>query len=242
MAKKEKLVYITGDVHHTSYPCWEHREGYNKVFDYVREWCKILEENELKGTLFVTGKCLEENPSFWKKMAKRHDIGGHTYSAMDWYPFGMKFAFKKLFGSAIGPNILQAKEIRKTILAGAKAGLKITKWRTHAYAKINIHYLRNYGIKSCWDKIWFGGPEIMNIHGVEFIPQTFPEDHSNIWHKDLDDKRRGLMHPREFLDLVKQQFKIRDRLQVFQLHPTCMKCIDDFQMFDEIISEVKKIV
>lgn len=242
--KKSNKIYITGDVHHTTFPSWEHRRGFNKVFKYVKDWCNILEENGMSGTLFVTGKCFEERPAFWKKISETHVLGGHTYSAMDqMIPF-MKTYNKTFFGSELGPKYVQEQEIESTELAAMKAGVILEDWRTHAYAKIDYGLLVRHGFKRNWDIITdkdITGPYQQD--GLVFMPQTFPEDHSNIRHLALGDRRKKkLMHPSEFVNLVREKFKLKSRLQILQLHPTCQRCIDDFEMFKEIVREARKVI
>ncbi len=48
--------------------------------EYVEEILEILSIHGIRGTFFVTGRWMKENPGLMQKVAAKHEVGSHSYS------------------------------------------------------------------------------------------------------------------------------------------------------------------
>lgn len=219
-----KQVFITGDVHHQNCRTYDYRHGYCDEMAYVKKYCEILSSYKLKATLFYTGKFLEKH-CFASNFI---EIGGHTYSAWDWYPKGLGTIFKKLFGCYYGPKWLQKRDIDKFFKIK-----KVISWRTHSYSsnKITRQLLVEKGVKYISDDIICDQPH--HHRDIWEIPITVPPD-------DIFFKGRHNMKPNEKRQLIDRWFaRFKDTIKdkdfiVLQLHPAIMKSLDNFKLFDKV--------
>jgi len=224
---------ITGDVHHAL----GHHYLEKKEHIFSKEYSEVISKNNSKATLFVTGKCIKNNPQHWKKIAdkKNIELGGHTYYAFQ--PSSIFYAYKDLFsrfGWTYGPMMYQLIDISKTVKAFKKANIKLTSWRSHAYRgdKTTGKLLPDFGIKTISELRSVPSRKLNNL------PITcYPDDH--IFLSTLNDTEYD---PDAEMKKVKQSIykKINNKEHmVIQLHPSSMKVYDEFESLNEIITKLK---
>lgn len=148
-----KIACITGDVHHDlGNGPWDRNEAANAL-----EYARVIEENDARGTVFVTGKCVHRSPDIIRAIAEMDcmEVGGHTYQAFKIAPTvlprwsfpvqyngktwnidirqGHHYLMWAIWGSFYGPEIYQRWNIKRTIDALKTVGITPTSWRTHGY-------------------------------------------------------------------------------------------------------------
>ena len=94
---KTGIVCITGDVHHMSLKTSDQKFLPGTEVDAMAEYVDILDQYNLKGTFFITGRTIKEESGKLKQLIKHNNIefGGHNY-----------FAFRPIFIYSIGPVML----------------------------------------------------------------------------------------------------------------------------------------
>lgn len=227
-------VCITGDVHHDIGFALEESEV-SATADYI----KILNIYNSKATLFVTGKCIDNDREFWSDVSKNVELGGHTYSA--WSPkiFHKKLVhgfYGKVFGTEYGPYLYQYYDIRRAVKSFRKINIKPVCWRTHAYAsnENTRKILPKFGFKIISDEI-VEGKKIMidkenlitvsiNTHNDDDIFKFFTEE------REERMKEEGERVINSIFNLITQKEDI-----VAQLHPMCMQVLDNFKTFEIIL-------
>jgi len=233
------VICITGDVHQSSADYDEHRRGFAEEWKQASRYRKILAKHGLKNTFYVTGKCLDEEPEFWKEVAKDKnvEIGGHTYHGFDNYPLGKGFLLKILAGCSYGFKGMQEKDIKKNMNAAKAVGVNLVSWRTHEYQsnKTTKDILVRYGFTSICDRFKDVSNPSVNVYKGKLVdlPLTVPDDHNTMKHSKMGDDRKGMMSPDEWLEMFKKSAK-ENAFTIVQLHPNCMHAIDDFEMFGKL--------
>ena len=217
---------ITGDVHQRDYDSKEHRAF--DIYEVVSEYLSIVEKDGLKCLLFVTGVCIEENPDFWTNVVKKgHRLGFHTYDSFQKFKFGQGFKNKLLFGCNYGSYNAQELDIVKCKYIANKHGFVIKDWRTHEYAsnEITKELLAKHNFSAIYDRFDLSNTPIpFEVDGIKDVPITFPDDHCNVVHVVLNDKRSGLMSPEDYVSEVRKLYK-HGRCNIIQCHPMCQKSI-----------------
>jgi len=237
-----RTLNITGDVHQLGYVSKEHdalgycRRDYLRVID---DYCGILEKYDLKCLLYVTGTALVEERGFWKGIQKRgHTLGLHTWDAFQTFHKGKGWLNNKLYGCNYGSVRAQFRDVQKCSVV--KKAFKITDWRTHEYAS-NLETRKLLGL---WGYEKVSDRFDLPTDFFPFLPRNgfvgwvdpfvvAPEDHSCIKHDLLGDERKGLWTANEYFRFFKQLVKEK-KSGVLQLHPMCMRFIDDFSLFEKI--------
>lgn len=227
------LAAITGDVHHylSNHPLEK------KEHIFSKEYLDIVSNLDVKATLFVTGKSIEQHRDHWYALFKDNpiELGGHTYYALQ--PPSIFYAYKDLlgrFGHTYGPVLYQLLDISKTVKAFEKADISINSWRTHGYRgdKVTGKLLPHFGIKYISELKKVPSKKLINL------PITcYPDDH--IFLATVDKNR---FDPDEEMKTVKKSiFKAIEEKKdmVLQLHPGSMKTYDDFQTFRKILKKLK---
>ena len=205
----------------------------------VREYIKIVQTFKSKATIFVTGKCIDENRQFLETIPPEIELGGHTYSA--WSPkiFSKKlvhWGYDKLFGTEYGPYSYQYYDIWRTVKSFEKINIAPICWRTHAYAsnENTKKILAKFGFKIISDAITEG--EKMAISGGNLLSvpiNTRTDDNiSNFFVEGQERKMReeGEKVKNSIFNLIEQKRNI-----VAQLHPVCMKVLDNFETFETLL-------
>jgi len=226
-------VAITGDVHHYlgNHPL-EKKEPL-----FAKKYLDILYKHDAKATLFVTGKCIEENPLHWKKLEEDYpvELGGHTYYAFQ--PQSLFYGYKDLFGRfgfTYGPVFYQLLDISKTVNAFENADMPVQSWRSHAYRgdKITGKLLPEFDIKYISELKIVPSQKLINLPIT-----TYPDDHvflATLTGKKYDPEK-------EMKKVNKSIFKSMETGKDFvvQLHPSSMKLYDDFSSLRQIVRKLK---
>jgi len=247
------LVCVTGDVHH-DLGIFEdtiqmlkvghmRSELRNSEYLCASEYSEIAEDYATKITLFVTGKCLEKHESFWESLScKQHvELGGHIYAVM---PIHFHMLFKKFFNSHYGPYFYQEMDIKKSLQAFNRIGVRPKSWRTHGYWGNETTYkiLGKYGFKVVSDFVNIGDLQVNKVNGtgdLKHIPiNTLPDD--KIWDFYLKKnpqkiKKVGEKIRESISDGVKKK-----RDLVIQLHPICQKLLDNYETFKVILKQLSE--
>jgi peptidoglycan/xylan/chitin deacetylase (PgdA/CDA1 family) len=247
------LVCITGDIHHNlgifeegvRTLKVEHMRSELRNSEYLcaREYSEIAEDYATKVTLFVTGKCIEKHESFWESLScKKHvELGGHMYAVM---PIHFHMLFKKLFNSYYGPYFYQEMDIKKTLQAFDRIGVRPRSWRTHGYWGNETTYkiLGKYGFKAVSDLINIGDLQVKKVNGIgdlKHIPINIPPN-GQIFKYYLQKnpqkiKKMGKKIRESILEGIKKK-----RDLVIQLHPICQKLLDNYETFKVILKNLSE--
>ncbi|MBA2840127.1 peptidoglycan/xylan/chitin deacetylase (PgdA/CDA1 family) [Methanococcus maripaludis] len=227
-----KNIYITTDIHNYLPNSYEHQSGFFKETEYLKEYLKIANKYDLKITVFVSGKEVENNIKYYKKLTYDKDIelGGHTYDCFTKYYKGEGYLYKKIYGCAYGPKSLQKQDIEKTTSVLTKLGIHPISWRTHAYSsnRTTRRILKDNGYKIISDL----NNKIDNaIKIMECPPNTLP-DHENIIHKGIKNTFAKFTIE-QWLKKIQLQIKNNEK-SIILAHATCQKYIDDFETLKEL--------
>ncbi len=226
-------IAITGDVHHY---LGNHPKEKNEHF-FTEEYVEIISQEEIKATLFVTGKSIEQHQKHWHSLSKDYPVefGGHTYYAFQ--PSSIFYAYKDLlgrFGHTYGPVLYQLMDISKTVKAFEKADIPINSWRTHGYRgdKVTGKLLPDFGIKYVSELKMVPSEELINL------PITcYPDDHvflSSLIQKKYDPEREMKKVKESIFEAIEQRKDV-----ILQLHPSSMRVYDDFSSLKQIIKKLK---
>jgi hypothetical protein len=232
------VIYITGDCHHylRDHPIQK------KEPIFAEEWVRILCEFGLVGTLFVTGKCIIENKQIWEKIAKSEfvELGGHTYYALrDLIGKGIKFLWEKLDMELNWLSSLYWKnDVRLLLNAFQTIGVKPVSWRTHAYLEQKSLYkiLRNKGFRVVSNKVLPGhklAPYYEN--GLLHVPINVTTD-DIVWMFFIQKMDVKVLRKILYKNIHKA-VEARENICI-QLHPVCMKLLDNFITFRKLIKEI----
>lgn len=145
MSSRNKIAVLTGDVHHsglTGYP----------EFNYCRQYIEVVRQCDAKCTIFLTGKCLEENHHKISELIGLDyvELGCHTYTG-HFLLLGRRYSVMTLqnYATLIGlprnvRNLLlksyYAYDIKRTKNVFSENGFMPISWRTHAYLGNSILY------------------------------------------------------------------------------------------------------
>jgi len=70
------MIYATGDVHYNIKGHWEQDKAGSEL-DAAKKYLEILKKYNLSSTLFINGKCLDENPSKIRELLNYNvELGG----------------------------------------------------------------------------------------------------------------------------------------------------------------------
>jgi len=254
------MICLTGDVHHMSLRCNDQRfltEPGDTEVKVTQRYLALLEEYEVKSTLYICGKCFTEE---WEELAPvvkspLVEVGGHGFRArqprkfFDWYG--------RHTGNWNGPKAYQAWDIRKNVqVCEQKVGYRPVSWRAHSYKVDPNTYplLAHYGFKVVSDEIsadsiW---PERIQ-NGLISHPMNVIPDHDHLYHAHRDEEfveaanRRGYGADafgaasytiQEWGKLVLQQAQAienKDGLVTILAHPICMYLADGFKTLQMLL-------
>ena len=250
-AKMNKIACITGDVHHYIGDPNSEEKAWGRIeYRCAKEYSEVLESLGARGTLFVTGKCVDEHPDVFKEISKIEgiELGGHTYHALRFSPFlsslevrGVNFGalhhyiFYLLCGSFYGPRFYQKSDILKTIEAFKKIGVRIRSWRTHCYSGNSITF-------SILDELGFVA--VSDRKGEEF---NVSKEIGNLYQITVTGPTDGVVKPqsdnleyrRKFWKFLARQIK-KEKSMVLQLHPKRQKMLDEFNNLRKVITTLQK--
>lgn len=238
------MIIITGDVHTKIQGSWEQGEKGSELI-CAEQYLAILKKYKLSSTLFINGKCLDQNPDQVKKLLNFNvELGGHTYENFGNMGLVRSYINRKLFGCVYGSSFYQKKDIKKTKLAFSRLGLSMTSWRTHAFSSNNntFNLLRKAGVKYISDL--FGEPPFEQS-GIIHVPITMPPDNNALEYGPNTPKNRdpfigntkGRIKPEEWFELIKKRVisnEKQKKISVFLMHPVTMANINNFQLFEKV--------
>lgn len=228
------IVAVTGDVHHYlgNHPLEK------KEYTFAKEYLSILSDFSASGTLFITGKEINNHKKYWKNLIEKYnlEIGGHTYFGLQ--PPTLFYIYKHLFQQfnlTYGPTLYQLMDISLTVNSFKNAKIPIKSWRTHGYRgdKITEKLLPEFGIRYVTELKKIKSQTLLN-----FPIFNYPDDH--IFLSILLDKKYD---PDEEIKKVKKSIMKgikKGRDMVLQLHPGSMKVYDDFKFFKNIIEKLEE--
>lgn len=238
------MIFITGDVHAYRKNDWEQKKASNVAASL--EYLKILKKSNLSCTLFINGKCIENEKEDVKKLLEYDaEFGGHTYNNFGNLGVVRSYIFRKIFGCIYGPNFYQRRDIKKTKKAFEKFGLKMTSWRTHAFGSNNrtFEVLSENKVKFVSDLLGNKKPFLEN--GIIHLPVNIPVDQNTIAYGMLSPENRnafasctkGRINPEEWFDILKKRVIENEKKNIpsiILIHPATMKELDNFKLFEKI--------
>jgi peptidoglycan/xylan/chitin deacetylase (PgdA/CDA1 family) len=239
------MIYLTGDVHSEIKGHWEQNIGGAEI-DAALRYLEILKKDDLKCTLFLNGKLLDEEKEKIKRMFEYEvELGGHTFDSFGSFGIIKSYTYRKLFGCVYGPPFYQERDIKKTKKAFEKSGMKMLSWRTHAFGSNDNTFsiLKDNGVTHVSDLL--GEQKPFKKKGIIHLPINIPVDVNTISYGELKPENRnpfasctkGRITPNEWLDIVKKRVTQNEKNKtdsVILIHPITMKVLDDFKLFQEI--------
>lgn len=232
---KLPIACITGDVHHYLGGSMIKKQEQ----DFALKYLKSAKEYDVKTTLFVTGKSLEQYPKFWKDISKNYsvELGAHTYSAFR--PRMLHTLFKLFLNSYYGPYFYQSLDIRKTLTAFKKIGLRPKSWRTHSYRGDNITYeiLEKLGFRFVSDVITLGQSMVLKTGRLLHVTISAPPDDKII--KFYFEGKPEVMNleGRRIKSFIFNLIAEKKNMTL-QLHPLAMEILDEFKTFNDILKKL----
>ena len=222
------IVCITGDVHHNI-----HKDVEVDEVETAKEYVNIIKNHNAKATLFITGRCIDENRAFWQDISKREyiELGAHTYYAFTF----LNKVFDKVLKSPYGPYLYQYFDCWKTVNAFKKIGVKPICWRTHSYAgnKNTKKILPKFGFRVISDRVTPGVFDIQYPIKLVDVPVNVLNDDKIM--TEFRSKRSMNNERKKILKSIETTGNIYN-ITVTQLHPICMKVLDNFSTFKQILS------
>jgi len=210
-------------------------------YSFAGEYSKALQRHDFKATLFVTGKCIRDHSPFWRDLASIGllELGGHTYNAFQ--PWIIHKFFEYTLKKRYGPSFYQYLDIKRLVAAFRSIGIEPKAWRTHAYAgDFNTYQLlERFGFSIVSDKVDLGNLEITRMGKLRHIPITSIPDEKIAYFYFQGMPRRMEMEGKRVYQFIVDLISEREDM-VLQLHPLCMKLVDDFRKFEktlEMLSE-----
>lgn len=248
------MIYLTGDVHANIPGYWEQEIGGNEL-DACIKYLEILKSHNIRCTVFINGKCINEETEKIKKMLGYDvELGGHTYDNFGKMNIFRNYINRKRYGCVYGSPRFQEIDISKTKKIFYEFGLEMKSWRTHAFASNEDTYriLAENGISYVSDlfnqapfKKHYGNFSIMHM------PINIPVDVTTVSYGEFDPKNRdpfascvkGRIEPEEWLEILKKRVSENEKKRtssILLIHPITMKVMDDFKMFERIAEFLSK--
>ena len=255
-------VCVTGDVHHMSMETRDQAYMDRTEVEAAIEYAEIAAEYDIPVTLFLTGKCVDEEPEGVRELAGMDNVelGGHNYWAFTTPVHEAWRALAKATGGRVGswngPRAFQSWEIRKTLDAFGEIGVDVTAWRDHAY-RHNGHtasLLADHGVTHFSDVI---GPDedVRREDGVTVVPVNTPPDHEHVYHAFrtpefvANDDFEGPFGDEscdvnEWVDRVLERtadHRSAGRPATILAHPACMDLADGLEAFEWLCERIAGI-
>jgi len=245
------MIYLTGDVHTSIPKHWEQIKSGDEI-DAAEKYLKIIKTHKIKSTLFINGKCLDENPEKIKRLLKYDvELGGHTYDNFGRISPFKNYIRRKIYGCVYGSVAFQKKDVQKTKKAFKRLGIKMTSWRTHAFASNNKTFKIIFlgGVKYVSDLL--GDIKPHEKKGIIHIPINLPVDVNTISYGETRPENRnpfascvkGRIKPEEWFEILKKRITENEKNKVdsiLLIHPITMAVLDDFRLFEEIAHFLSK--
>jgi len=245
------MIYLTGDVHTKIFEHWEQKIA-GKEIDSAMEYLEILKKYHIPSTLFLNGKCLEEDREKIRELLKYDvELGGHTYNNFGKMGSIKSYIYRKIWGCIYGPSSYQKKDIQRTKNAFEKEGIKITSWRTHSFGSNEETYkiLEKEGIKFISDIV--GEIKPFEKKGIIHLPINIPVDVVTISYGEWKTESRnpfasctkGRIESDEWFEIIKKRIIQNEKNNidsVLLIHPVTMAVLDNFKLFEEIAKFLSK--
>jgi peptidoglycan/xylan/chitin deacetylase (PgdA/CDA1 family) len=251
VATEFKMIYLTGDVHASIKGHWEQEKAGNEL-DTTKKYLEILKKNNISCTLFLNGKCLEQESEKVRELLDYDiEIGGHTYDNFGKMNPIKSYLNRKRFGCVYGSLSYQKKDIEKTKKAFDKLNLKMNSWRTHAFASNDktFRLLKENNVRYVSDLL--GDIKPFEKEGVIHVPINIPDDVDTIAFGFLTPESRnpfasctkGRIKPEEWFEILKKRIILNEKKKIpsiLLIHPLTMAVLDDFALFEKIAEFLKK--
>ena len=245
------MIYLTGDVHIKVPGYWEQKIAGEDI-DNAKKYLEILKKYRISSTLFLNGKCLEENPEKVKDLLKYDvEIGGHTYDNFGSMGPIKGYIYRKLWGCIYGSVSYQRKDIRKTKKTFEKLRLKMVSWRTHSFGsnEETFKILKQEEVKFVSDIV--GEVKPFEKSGIMHLPINIPVDVNTIAYGELKPESRnpfasctkGRIMPEEWFEIIKKRVINNEKRKIpsiILIHPISMAVLDNFKLFEEIAKFLSK--
>ncbi len=245
------MIYLTGDVHTALPRHWEQRIA-GKEIDSAKKYLEILKKYKISSTLFLNGKCLEEDKEKVKELSNYNvEIGGHTYDNFGRMGAIKSYIYRKIWGCIYGSVFYQKRDINKTKRAFEKLGMKMRSWRTHSFGSNETTYkiLKEEGVRFVSDIL--GEVKPFEKNGIVHLPMNIPVDVVTVSYGELKPESKnpfascvkGRIEPREWFEIIKKRVIYNEKNKIdsiLLIHPITMKVLDDFKLFEEIARFLSK--
>jgi peptidoglycan/xylan/chitin deacetylase (PgdA/CDA1 family) len=245
------MIYLTGDVHTNLSGHWEQKIAGKEIIA-AKNYLEILKKHGVASTLFINGKCIDEDNELVKELLKYNvEIGGHTYDNFGHMGPIKSYVYRKIWGCIYGPKSYQKKDIKKTKEAFEKRDIRITSWRTHSYGSNEETYkiLNEEGIKFISDIV--GEVKPFSKYGIIHIPINIPTDVNTIAYGELKPESRnpfasctkGRIKSEEWFEIIKKRITYNEKNKIdsiLLIHPITMAVLDKFKLFEEIAKFLSK--
>jgi len=245
------MIYLTGDVHTKIQGYWEQKIAGNEL-NAAKKYLEILKKNKISCTLFLNGKCIDEEPEKVKELLEYNiEIGGHTYDNFGTMNPIKSYVNRKRFGCVYGSSGYQRKDIEKTKKCFEKFNLKMNSWRTHAFASNNETFkiLKENGVKYVSDLL--GEVKPLEKEGIIHMPINIPVDVNAISYGETKPENRnpfasctkGRIMPEEWFEILKKRIIENEKKKIpsiLLIHPITMAVLDDFKLFEKIAKFLNK--
>lgn len=255
------MIALTFDIHHQSLGTGNQAHSDRSEPQCALDVLQMLEERNLKGTYFLTGKLVEEEGSRLNPIyhAPGLELGGHTYDCFE--PSWFHRVWKKIDGSYPGPRWKERRDIRRTLEAIHRASGRICRsWRNHMY----LHgprtkaLLAEAGVEVVSDRVTQGDPgPLPSPEGILDLAINVVPDHEHLIHAERTPEWIAWWTQRygwkdafgsESVEIeawgdwvmdVLRQNQSEGHPSVFMLHPITMYLADGYKTLARILGEVK---
>ena len=239
------MIYLTGDVHTKSMGGWEQERIGSEVV-VTKRYLEILKKYKISSTLFINGKCFEEEKEEVKQLFDYDvEFGGHTYNNFGKLGIIKSYLYRKFFGCVYGSKKFQEKDISKTKKTFEKFGLKMSSWRTHAFGsnEKTFKLLEQVGVKYVSDYV--GEIKPFQKENIIHLPINIPVDGNTIAYGESKPENRnpfasctkGRISAEEWFEILKKRITNNEKNKIDSIvliHPATMATLDDFKLFEQI--------
>jgi len=245
------MIYLTGDVHTKDMGGWE-QEKIGSELIAAKKYLEILKRYKIPCTLFINGKCFEEEIEEVKELLGYDmEFGGHTYNNFGKLGIVKSYLYRKFFGCVYGSKKYQTKDIFKTKKNFEKNGLKMISWRTHAFGSNDDTFkiLEKAGVKYVSDLV--GEIKPFQKGDLIHLPINIPVDGNTIAYGELSPKNRnpfasctkGRISKEEWFEILKKRIINNEKNKIdsiLLIHPATMAAVDNFELFEQIAKFISK--
>jgi hypothetical protein len=253
------MICITGDIHNTSDGFKEQAYSEYSEMELALKYAEIAKKYDLKVTLFITGKSLQQEKDLSKKLSdfRNVELGGHTYNGLQ--PQRLHERFERYFGTYYGPYCIQMLDILITkYMLKKRTGVKTMSWRTHAYRSDfrTKKILLKMGTRVISDEVDRTALNpYVNNYGLVSLPINTCPDHEHIHHgyRTEDFVKNTVQATWDWKDSFgAESYKIdqwgdmvlegaativeRGGVATIMAHPLCMEVGDSMVTFDRLCS------